>query len=128
MQGFVEKYVESGKLTDLASYGVSSAAKDNYKYTLDMGKNAKGQQVAISYQAAPGAYYYNTNVFQKYLGIAPSDTKAAQTALSSWSQIEKTAQTIKDKSGGKAYLFSSLEKFTIQLLEHVKRVGSKTKN
>lgn len=62
--GFVEKYVESGKLTDLASYGVSSAAKDNYKYTLDMGKNAKGQQVAISYQAAPGAYYYNTNVFQ----------------------------------------------------------------
>lgn len=107
--GFVEKYVESGKLTDLASYGVSSAAKDNYKYTLDMGKNAKGQQVAISYQAAPGAYYYNTNVFQKYLGIAPSDTKAAQAALSSWSQIEKTAQTIKDKSGGKAYLFSSLE-------------------
>ncbi|RZI48080.1 ABC transporter substrate-binding protein [Lactococcus kimchii] len=107
--GFVEKYVESGKLTDLAPYGVAKAAKANYKYTLDMGKNSKGQQVSISYQAAPGAYFYNTQVFSKYLGIQPDDIASAQKALSSWDQIEKTAQTIKEKSGGQAYLFSSLE-------------------
>ena len=107
--GFVEKYVQSGKLTNLGDYGVASAAKGNYQYTLDMGKDSKGKQVAVSYQAAPGAYYYNTNVFQKYLGIAPNDVASAQKALSSWDAIKNTGETIKEKSGGQAYLFSSLE-------------------
>lgn len=93
-----------------------------------MGKNAKGQQVAISYQAAPGAYYYNTNVFQKYLGIAPSDTKAAQAALSSWSQIEKLLKQSRINQVEKLISLAHLKKFTIQLLERVKRVGSKTIN
>ena len=107
--GFVEKYVQSGKMTDLAPYGVDKAAKDNFQYTLDMGKDAKGKQVAVSYQAAPGAMYVNTNVFQKDLGIKADDTDAIQNAMSSWDQIKKTAETIKEKSGGKDYLFSSLE-------------------
>jgi ABC-type glycerol-3-phosphate transport system substrate-binding protein len=107
--GFVSKYVDSGMLADLAPYGVASAAKDAFPYTLDIGKDSSGKQVAISYQAAPGAVYYRSDLLQKYLGISPTDQTAAQAAFSSWSQVEKTAETIKEKSGGKAYLFSSLQ-------------------
>lgn len=107
--GFVSKYVDSGMLADLAPYGVKKATKDSFPYTLDIGKNSSGKQVAISYQAAPGAVYYRSDLLQKYLGIAPDDQTAAQEAFSSWSAVEKTAETIKEKSGGKAYLFSSLQ-------------------
>lgn len=106
--GFVSKYVDSGMLADLSSYGVKKATKDSFPYTLDIGKD-NGKQVAISYQAAPGAVYYRASLLQKYLGIDPSDQTAAQQAFSSWDQVEKTAQTIKEKSDGKAYLFSSLQ-------------------
>lgn len=107
--GFVSKYVDSGMLANLKPYGVKSATKDSFSYTLDIGKDSKGNQVAISYQAAPGAVYYRASLLQKYLGIAPDDQQAAQQAFSSWEQVEKTAETIKEKSGGKAYLFSSLQ-------------------
>jgi ABC-type glycerol-3-phosphate transport system substrate-binding protein len=106
--GFVKKYVNSGKLTDLNKYGAKTASKDSFKFTKDIGKY-KSQQAALSYQAAPGALYYRTDLLEKYLGIAPDDTTAAQEAFSSWDNVKKTAETIKEKSGGKAYVFSSLE-------------------
>lgn len=107
--GFVSKYVDSGMLADLAPYGVEKATSDSFPFTLDIGKDSSGKQVAISYQAAPGAVYYRSDLLQKYLGISPSDQTAAQAAFSDWTQVEKTAETIKEKSGGKAYLFSSLQ-------------------
>ncbi len=107
--GFVSKYVDSGMLADLAPYGVASAAKDAFPYTLDIGKDSSGKQVAISYQAAPGALYFNAPLLQKYAGIDPTDTTAVDNAFSSWANVEKTAETIKTKSNGQAYLFSSLQ-------------------
>ncbi|MDR2976421.1 MAG: sugar ABC transporter substrate-binding protein [Streptococcaceae bacterium] len=107
--GFVSKYVDSGMLADLKDYGVEEATTKSFPYTLDIGKDSKGTQVAVSYQAAPGAVYYRASLLQQYLGIAPSDQTAAQAAFASWDKVQETAQTIHDKSGGKAYLFSSLQ-------------------
>ncbi|GAB2025163.1 hypothetical protein OfM1_12340 [Lactovum odontotermitis] len=119
--GFVSKYVDSGMLANLSSYGVKKATKNSFKYTLDIGKDASGKQVAISYQAAPGAVYYRSSLLQKYLGIDPSDQKAAQAAFADWNKVEETAQTIHDKSGGKAYLFSSLQDM------YMPAIGGRTK-
>ena len=107
--GFVKKYVDSGMLADLNKYGAKDAEKNNFPYTIQIGQDSKKQQVALSYQAAPGALYYRTSLLQKYLGIGKDDTAAAQKAFSSWDEIEKTAQKVKVNSGGKAYLFSSLQ-------------------
>jgi ABC-type glycerol-3-phosphate transport system substrate-binding protein len=106
--GFVAKYVSSGKLADLNKYGAKKADKDSYKYTKQIGTNGS-QQVALAYQSAPGAMYYRTDLLEKYLGIKADDTADATAAFSSWDKVKEAAQTIKEKSGGKAYLFSSLE-------------------
>jgi ABC-type glycerol-3-phosphate transport system substrate-binding protein len=106
--GFAKKYIESGTMTDLNAYDIDGLKKDLFDYTVKLGENAKGEQAALSYQASPGAYYYNTELFEKTLGIAPDDVEGAQKALGSWDAIKDTAKTIKEKSGGKEYLFSSL--------------------
>lgn len=104
---FVRKYVESGKMADLSQVGIKKASKNTSKYVKNMGKDADGKQVAISWQATPGAFYYRASLAKKYLGI--TSPEQMQERLSDSDGFTKLAEQLKEKSNGSAYMVSSIQ-------------------
>lgn len=102
---FVKKYVTSGKMADLADVGIKSASKDTIKYVKDVGKDQNGKQVAMSWQATPGAFYYRASLAKQLLGV--NNPEEMQAKISDAASFTKTAEEIKEKSDGKVFMTSS---------------------
>lgn len=101
---YVKKYVETGYMADL------SAIKKDYantsQYTMDVTTDAKGKIVGLSWQQTPGAYFYRRTLAKKYWGTDDPDT--IQAKLSDNDSFLAAAEELKQKSGGKAVIISSL--------------------
>jgi len=101
---FVRKYVESGLLLDLTD--IYEANKNKLiAYPVEVAIH-DGRVYGMSWQVCPGAYFYRRSLAKKYLGT--DDPAAVQRSFSNLDQFLKTAKLLKDKSGGKCVVISSL--------------------
>ena len=103
---FVLKYA-SGSMSDYAApykdlgIKIDKAIKDAdiASYTVDIGKNSKGQVVALGYQATGGCFIYNRTVAKKVFGS--DDPKTVQAAIGggsgSWTKFWDAAAKCADK-------------------------------
>jgi multiple sugar transport system substrate-binding protein len=101
---FVKKYVETGYMDDLSP--LKAAYKNTAQYTLDVTTDKKGKVVGLSWQVTPGAYFYRRSLAKKYLGT--DDPAKVQAMVSDNAKFLAVAKTLKDKSGGKCVIISSL--------------------
>lgn len=103
---FVKKYVDSGKMANLDQVDIAKADKDTIEYVKKVGQDKDGNQVALSWQATPGAFYYRESLAKKYLGV--NSPEEMQAKISDASQFTKTAEELKEKSDGSMFMVSSI--------------------
>ncbi|MCL2804981.1 MAG: ABC transporter substrate-binding protein [Treponema sp.] len=100
---FVRKYIESGYLLDLTD--LYEAYKDRLlAYPVEVG-TYNGRVYGLSWQAAPGAFFYRRSLAQKYFGT--DDPAVVQTYFSSIDRFLSTSQLLKDRSNGSCVTVSS---------------------
>jgi len=101
---FVKKYIESGLLLDLTD--IYNANKNKLiAYPVEVA-SYEGRVYGLSWQVCPGAFFYRRSLAKKYLGT--DDPAVVQKNFSNLDQFLKTAKLLKDKSGGKCVVVSSL--------------------
>lgn len=105
--GFIMKYANSDYTMDVSKLGITADdMAQMYPYTLDLAKDPRdGSVKALSWQACPGAFYYNADVAEKYLGITSPEDMAA--AISGWDNFLATARKLNESSAGAAKILSS---------------------
>ncbi|GMO58128.1 MAG: ABC transporter substrate-binding protein [Treponemataceae bacterium] len=102
---FVRKYVESGLLLDLTD--VYNEVKDKMlEYPVQIG-SYNGKVYGMSWQATPGAMFYRRSLAKKYLGT--DDPMEVQEYFKDLDTFMKTADLLKEKSGGSCVTVSSLQ-------------------
>lgn len=92
------KYVNAAEPVAMAlsDIGVTDADLGNqFQYTRDIVTDGSGVQRATSWQAAPGAFFYNTDVAEAVLGT--SDPDQVQSKISNWDDFNAVAQLAFDK-------------------------------
>ena len=104
---FVQKYTKGSASDNSAEYKkdlgikVDKLIKDAgiAEYTIDIGKNQKGQIVGLGYQATGGAFIYNRTVAKTVFGS--DDPKAVSAAIGggsqSWTKFWDAAKKCADK-------------------------------
>ena len=100
---FVRKYIESGLLLDLTDM-YNEIKSSMYDYPAQVG-SYKGKVYGLSWQAAPGAFFYHRSLAKKYLGSDDPDT--VQKYVANWDKFMETAELLKTKSNGKCCILSS---------------------
>jgi len=101
---FVRKYIESGLLLDITDiYNANKSKLVDYPVEV---ATFNGRVYGLSWQVCPGAFFYRRSLAKKYLGT--DDPAAVQRSFSNLEQFIRTARTLKDKSGGKCVVISSL--------------------
>lgn len=99
---FVRKYIESGLLLDLTD--VYNEVKDKVmSYPVEVG-SYEGKVYGMSWQAAPGAYFYRRSLAKKYLGT--DDPAEVQKYFANWDKFLETAELLKTASDGNCYIVS----------------------
>ncbi len=80
-----------------------------YPYTIELGTSVNGEFVAPSPVVSPGAFAYNADLAQEYLGVYSPEEM--QEAIGDWDKFQEAAKTISDITGGKVALADSLNGF-----------------
>ncbi|MCL2243701.1 MAG: ABC transporter substrate-binding protein [Treponema sp.] len=93
---FVRKYVESGLLLDITDVYERNKSK-LYNYPVEIG-TYNGKVYGMSWQAAPGAFFYRRSLAKKYFGT--DDPAVIQTYFSSFEKFLETAEFLKRSSNG----------------------------
>lgn len=105
---FVKRFVNmDGAFDDLskAPYNASDITKTMVPYTVDIGKDTKGEIRALSHQATPGAIGYKRDIAIKYFGT--DDPDKISEMMSTPDKLLDMAKQLKEKSGGTVKFFSS---------------------
>jgi ABC-type glycerol-3-phosphate transport system substrate-binding protein len=101
---FVRKYVESGLLLDLTD--IYNEVRDKVlAYPVEIG-SYNGRVYAMSWEATPGAMFYRRSLARQYLGT--DDPVAVQRYFNNWNSFVTTAGLLRERSGGKCVVISSL--------------------
>lgn len=91
----------------LSDLGISKDEyKDAFQYTLDMGTGADGVFRGATFQATPGAWFYDANLAKQYLGV--ENAEAMQEKVKDWDAFQATAKELNEKSDGKCKLTASV--------------------
>ncbi len=121
--GYVQKYVKSDYLMDVADLGITSGdMKDMYDYNLQLGTDDSGTVRALFWQATPGSFQIRADLAEKYLGTTDPGQLQSQ-HFSSWDQIVATAKQVNQASGGKVKLLSGFEDLRYVFLNSARSVG-----
>lgn len=101
---WVRNYVSDGTYcADLSTLGITKANyTDAYAYTLGVGTGDDGVLRGVSFQATPGCWFYNTRLAKQYLNVETPE--AMQEKVKDWDTFNKTAQELKEASGGSVAL------------------------
>ena len=101
---WVRNYVSDDKyVLPLSELGISKDDyKDAYAYTLGVGTGDDGVLRGASFQATPGAWFYNAKLAEEYLGVKTPEEM--QEKVKSWDDFTKTAAELNEKSEGKCAL------------------------
>jgi len=103
---FVKALVNAGDriYMDLNTLGDSSEwTKDLEKYVVDVGTDANGGLRAVAWQCPVGGVYYRRSLAKEFFGT--DEPAEIQKLFADTAKIVETAETIKQKSGGKVKLF-----------------------
>lgn len=106
--GWAQKYANNGDLViPMSELGIGiDQYSDAYPYTLEIGTNDKGQFTAPTWQATPGCWVYNAKLAKQYLNV---DTpEQMQEKVKDWDTFKKTAEELKEASGGKVKMNATL--------------------
>jgi len=121
--GYVQKYVKSDYLMDVADLGITSNdMKDMYAYNLQLGTDEGGKVRALFWQATPGSFQIRADLAKKYLNTTDPDQLQNQ-YFSSWDKIVATAKQVNTASGGKVKLLSGFEDLRYVFLNSARKVG-----
>lgn len=105
---WIASYINDPKLAQpLSAVGITEAdyAKA-FPYTLQMGKNKKGELYAATPYVCPGGYCYNTDLAMEYLGI--STPEEMQAAVSDWNGFLMTADKLHKATDGGVTMVASI--------------------
>jgi ABC-type glycerol-3-phosphate transport system substrate-binding protein len=102
---FVRKYVESGLMLDLTDVYQRNSHK-LLSYPAEVGSH-NGRVYAMSWQAAPGAFFYRRSIARRYFGN--DDPAFVQTLLSDVDRFIETAARLRQASNGRAVILASRE-------------------
>jgi len=100
---FVRKYVESGLLLDLTDVYERNRSK-LYAYPVEIG-SYNGKVYGMSWQAAPGAFFYRRSLAIKYFGT--DDPAVIQNYFSSFNNFLAAAEHLKQASNGGCVVIGS---------------------
>jgi multiple sugar transport system substrate-binding protein len=100
---FLGKYVESGRFADLSS--LAPAYAKSFKYAVDAATDRTGKVRALTWQVAPGCYYYRRSLAKKYLGN--DDPAFVQGKMLNIDVFKVTARQLKLASAGSARIVCS---------------------
>jgi len=100
---FVRKYIESGLLLPLDDVYAEVKGK-MADYPMQIG-SYNGHVYGMAWQVCPGALFYRRSLAKAYLGT--DDPKEVQKYVSDLETFVKTAELLKEKSGGKCDIVSS---------------------
>ena len=88
------KYVDTEYTMPVKDLGITDADIANqYKYTQDIVTDSNGVLKGLSWQAAPGALFYNRDVALEVFGT--DDPEAVQEYVKDWDTFNETAKTLK---------------------------------
>jgi multiple sugar transport system substrate-binding protein len=105
-EGYVYKFLDSPVFADLGALGGNDLVKDYYPWAVGLGKDSKGTLKGISDNISPVAFWYTRSAMKQWLGTDDADQIAEK--LSDWDKIIAVAKDVKEKSGGKVYLWPNL--------------------
>lgn len=100
---FVRKYVESGLLLDLTDIYERNRNK-LLSYPVEIG-SFNGRVYALSWQAAPGAFFYRRSIARKYFGT--DDPARIQELVKDFATFMQTAERLRQASNGQAVILAS---------------------
>ena len=85
-------------------YNAADLTKNMVPYTIDAGTDKNGALTALTWQAAPGGFYYRRSLAKKYLGT--DDPEKIQAMMNDMDSFKKLGETIRDKSNGQVKLIA----------------------
>lgn len=100
---FVRKYVESGLLLDLTDIYERNRHK-LLSYPVEIG-SYNGRVYGMSWQAAPGAFFYRRSIARKYFGT--DDPAVIQERVKDFPTFLQTAEFLRAQSDGQAVILAS---------------------
>lgn len=107
--GYVQKYVQSGYLMNVADLGITAENMANmYDYNLSLGTDAAtGATCALFWQATPGCWQIRADLAETYLGT--TDANELQEMLNTWEKVVAVSASVNEASGGKVKLLSGAD-------------------
>lgn len=101
---WILQYINDSTLTvPYSELGITEDnLKENYAYTVAIGKNEAGTLMAASFQAAPGGFAYRADLAEQYLGVKTPEEMQAK--VKDWDTFKATAAELYEKSGNKCSL------------------------
>ena len=103
----LKNYIESDAWENLSADPYNADTSDIVKYCADVASDADGNLRAMTYQAAPGGFWYKRDLALEYLGTDDPDEISAM--ISSVDGILETAEKIKTASNGETAMFATYE-------------------
>lgn len=107
--GYVQKYVQSGYLMNVADLGITADDMANmYDYNLSLGTDAaSGDTYALFWQATPGCWQIRADLAEEYLGT--TDPDELQAMFATWDDVVAVSESVNEASGGKVKLLSGAD-------------------
>ena len=102
---YAKKYLDSDFTMPLADLGIQDADLDDITtYVKDVARDTSGVLKGISWQSAPGAFFYRRSLAEKYLGV--SEPEDVQPLLKDYPTFLDTARKIQQASNDEVKMLS----------------------
>ena len=120
---YVQKYVNSDYLLDVADLGITEADMANmYDYNVQLGTDGGGATRALFWQATPGSFQVRADLAEEYFGTTDPD-ELQEKYFASWDKIVEAAKLVNDASGGNVKLLSGYSDTIRVFLNSARQVG-----
>lgn len=103
----VKGYIDDGGWENLSAAPYNATAGDMVPYCADVASDKDGNLMALTYQAAPGGFWYKRDLAKEYLGT--DDPEEISAMLADMDGVLSTAEKVKAASGGKTHMFASYQ-------------------
>lgn len=100
----VKRLAESGLCLELS--GLGKRRDEAFPYVIDAASDSGGRLFGLAWEISPGAYFYRRSIAAKYLGT--DDPSKIQSLIQDNGRFLAAAETLKQKSAGKAVMIPSL--------------------
>ena len=102
---YSKKYLNSDLTMSLADLGIEDSDLDEITtYVKDVARDSNGVLKGISWQAAPGAFFYRRSLAEKYLGV--SEPEDVQPLLKDYPTFLETARKLQKESNDAVKMLS----------------------